>query len=949
MSESALLVSPVVTSVTTPITNSVDGGTADSIYAVLRFEPQVALDFVNEYYRTTTSTTTLSNAVTHARSSNATMTDGYGPELVTNGTFDTDDGWYLNGFTIANGVLSKVSGTGNSKRALFPATIENGKTYEITFNYTDNGANLSVGFATTTTSSSLGAGAIAIPEGTGRKAIYLTATADGASFGFRGHNAYAGVVDNVSVREMPVIKWAPHNVTTYSEEFDNADWAKSDASISENTAVAPNSTQTADKLVEGTALGFKYVNSPNSAFAVTEGMQITISCFIKADERTWCALGISKTSGTPFAGSAFTARSAYFNLSTGAAGTVGSSLSSSSITDVGNGWYLCSITGTAIASGNITPLITIALGDGNASYTGDGSSGIYLWGAHLFRSDLGGMVDNPDRGDSYVPTTSAAKYLPRVGHHVYNGSAWVNEGVLAESESRTNLVAYNNDLSNAGWIKVQLNVTANSATAPDGTDDAWELAETTSTTPHYAYAPSQSFTSGNAYTISAFMKAGTKSLIQLAGTSSGFGNTLYGNFDLANGVVGSAASGVVSTMEDVGNGWYRSSITGDATATATGTAAIVVIIDSLSSGRVPSFAGNSSNNVYVYGFQTEEASTPSSLIPTSGSTVTRAAETFTIPSANLPWPEPQYIGDELVTNGTFDSDVSGWSGVNSATVTFNSGRAEVDIAAVSGSGVSSDADVSVEAGKVYLVSADVEIGTYTGSSVILNLIGSNSPSQAVAGSGVTTVSYVFYGSTTTNTSVRVLRGSADTGTIYVDNVSVREINPLSVSIGMEGRMTYADNAQESEVTFVGWPSTGAVPYIRTVLRTNGSYVGAFRTIQYDGTTADSVSEAVSGSYSPDILVPYNIASRHGSTFINGAVDGVALTANTTPTALPDLSSTDLSLAYKYMGTISEFRVWDRDITDDGLEEATNPSLEPSLSLTFEGTGTNSFTVSDWSE
>jgi hypothetical protein len=50
-----------------------------------------------------------------------------------------------------------------------------------------------------------------------------------------------------------------------------------------------------------------------------------------------------------------------------------------------------------------------------------------------------------------------------------------------------------------------------------------------------------------------------------------------------------------------------------------------------------------------------------------------------------------------------------------------------------------------------------------------------------------------------------------------------------------------------------------------------------------------------------------------------------------------------------MGTISEFRVWDRDITDAGLVEATEPSLEPSLSLTFEGTGTNSFVVNDWAE
>ena len=82
--------------------------------------------------------------------------------------------------------------------------------------------------------------------------------------------------------------------------------------------------------------------------------------------------------------------------------------------------------------------------------------------------------------------------------------------------------------------------------------------------------------------------------------------------------------------------------------------------------------------------------------------------------------------------------------------------------------------------------------------------------------------------------------------------------------------------------------------------------------------------------------------------VNGAVDGVALTANTTPTALPDLSATDLQLGYDYMGTVKTLRMWAQDIGDAGLVEATEPSLVPSLSLTFDGTE-NSFIVEDWSE
>jgi hypothetical protein len=61
----------------------------------------------------------------------------------------------------------------------------------------------------------------------------------------------------------------------------------------------------------------------------------------------------------------------------------------------------------------------------------------------VYRSDLGGMAPVPGAAtgfETYVPTNGAAKYLPRVGHHVYNGLTWVNEGLLIESEARTNLL-----------------------------------------------------------------------------------------------------------------------------------------------------------------------------------------------------------------------------------------------------------------------------------------------------------------------------------------------------------------------------------------------------------------------------------------------------------------------------------------------------------------------------
>ena len=182
--------------------------------------------------------------------------------------------------------------------------------------------------------------------------------------------------------------------------------------------------------------------------------------------------------------------------------------------------------------------------------------------------------------------------------------------------------------------------------------------------------------------------------------------------------------------------------------------------------------------------------------------------------------------------------------------------------------------------------------------------------------------------------------------VDVSGIALEEINPLSVCISMEGRMTYADTGSTPETEWYRWylNSSNNIGWDLSTITTRTGEV----TFQQKASGVNDFVNTGQTEFSPDILVPYNIASRHGSTFINGAVDGVALTANTTPTALPDLSSTDFNLAYDYMGTISEFRVWDKDLGDAGIVEATNPSLEPSLSLTF-GVGTNSFVVNNWSE
>ena len=334
------------------------------------------------------------------------------------------------------------------------------------------------------------------------------------------------------------------------------------------------------------------------------------------------------------------------------------------------------------------------------------------------------------------------------------------------------------------------------------------------------------------------------------------------------------------------------------------------------------------NSILIYGAQLEAGSTPSSYIPTSGSSVTRAAESFTIPSANLPW--SQSYGTEV--------SASSWTG--SAWDTFTSTGDDFSGNKSTAGGTAhaySNTAVTVVSGQSVKIDVDFDTGTNTQATIGLSST-TNGRSNFVivdpSAGGTKSVTVTATQSGTFSISVRTTL----TGTINVTGARAAVVTNDPVSIAMDGRISHRGVVD----TFFRWREDGN-NYINNVYWTDYRFI----TAQKDGTTYDQVASAVN-LFSGDLLEPYNTASRHGSTFINGAVDGVALTEDTTPTLLTDLSDTDLELAFGYMGTIGTFRVWDRDLGDDGIVEATNPSLEPSLSLTFEGTGTNSFVVNNWS-
>jgi hypothetical protein len=208
------------------------------------------------------------------------------------------------------------------------------------------------------------------------------------------------------------------NLLIYSEQLDNVAWGKGNATVTANAIVSPDGTTDADAIIEtlqtSPATAYHYINQ-----VVTKGassIQYTASFYVK-DKGRELIFNLQAPGGSNGVGCRINPAAGNITSTVATFGT-GWTAESATSTAVGNGWYRVTVTATSDANTIVVTqfaLYNTALA--TPVYTGDGTSGSYIWGIQL---EVGGFAT------SYIPTTSAVT-TRAADNLTYSIGPWYNQ------------------------------------------------------------------------------------------------------------------------------------------------------------------------------------------------------------------------------------------------------------------------------------------------------------------------------------------------------------------------------------------------------------------------------------------------------------------------------------------------------------------------------------------
>lgn len=229
-------------------------------------------------------------------------------------------------------------------------------------------------------------------------------------------------IDDIKVQKLPTnaayqttstkrpVLSARYNLLTKTEQFDSGVWVKDGGgTITGNATTAPDGTLTADMLVEPAGL-----NSPGVAQIANLAGSYTRSVYFKQgfgnrfptiriykSDQNYIVLVVNLADGTSI-------------LKTGYASTFTNI--TSSVIYVGNGFYKASLTYSSESTTSFGYYLCNSAnpsldGNGTQTYTGDGTSGIYIWGASLVPADQASLPYQRVNTATDYDTTGFPPYL----------------------------------------------------------------------------------------------------------------------------------------------------------------------------------------------------------------------------------------------------------------------------------------------------------------------------------------------------------------------------------------------------------------------------------------------------------------------------------------------------------------------------------------------------------
>lgn len=199
------------------------------------------------------------------------------------------------------------------------------------------------------------------------------------------------------------------NLLTRSDDLSNAAWTGSAATATFG-ATGPDGSATASRFLETNANSAHFLQHSNTTVAAGV-LDYAFTCVFLAGTRNWAYLQLNESTGT-------TAAACYFNISTGAIGTITTGANWASVrafvANMGGGYYRCTIVARKTnAATAIAAIIGSASADNTASYTGVAAANSFnMWRATVAQSSV------PTRQVSTAATAAAATAQTGSGLHI---------------------------------------------------------------------------------------------------------------------------------------------------------------------------------------------------------------------------------------------------------------------------------------------------------------------------------------------------------------------------------------------------------------------------------------------------------------------------------------------------------------------------------------------------